>query len=314
MYKYRNYINLVVFVIIVFLSFNIEHNPFRTESQSVFQQIVKSEDPLFKEIQEKRASYEEEPKDAYIDRVWKKMPGRNGRVVDLDASYDRMKKYGKFKEDLIVYKQVPPKVSIQDLEPSPIYRGHPEKQMVAFLINVSWGTEHIPEVLNTLKEHNVKATFFIEGKWAKENVEYVKMIHEQGHTIGNHAYNHPDMARLGRAEIVKQIKDTNDVIKAITDENPKWFAPPSGSFNQEVVKVSEELNMYTILWSVDTIDWKNPTVDVMMNRVMNKIHPGATILMHPTPVIANGLPQLITALKEKKYEIATIDKLLSETR
>lgn len=316
MYNYRKHIHVIVFVIIVMVSFNIDHNPFQVESQATFSpvEIVKGQDPLYQEIEEKSERYNEEPEDAYIDRVWKKIPGRNGRQVDIAASYERMKKAGEFNEDLLVYQPIPPKVSLNDLGPAPIYRGHPDKQMVSFLINVSWGTEYIPDILNTLKEQKVKATFFIEGKWAKENVEYVKMIKEQGHTIGNHAYNHPDMARLGRAEIEKQIKDTNEVLHAITGEDSKWFAPPSGSYSDEVVKVADELHMNTILWSVDTIDWKNPTVDVMMNRVIGKLHPGATILMHPTASVMKGLPSLITEIKARDYKIGSIDKLLSETR
>lgn len=316
MNKYQKYLHLIVFVIIVMISFNINQNPFRVHEQTVFSQLelARTDDALYQEIESKSQSYYEEPNDAYIDRIWKKTPGRNGRKVDIQASYNRMKKAGSFKEELLVYEQIPPKVSMDDLEPSPIYRGHPKKDMTAFLINVSWGTEYIPEILDILKKHNVKATFFIEGKWAKDNADYVKMIQEEGHTIGNHAYNHPDMARLGRAEIIKQIEETNKVIHAITGQTPKWFAPPSGSFSDEVVKVADELHMNTILWTVDTIDWKKPSVNVMMNRVMGKIHPGATILMHPTQSIVNGLPSLITEIKSKGYKIGTIDKLLSESR
>ncbi|WP_010093353.1 polysaccharide deacetylase family protein [Ornithinibacillus scapharcae] len=316
MNNYRKYLHLIVFVIIVMISFNINQNPFQIHDQAVFSQFefVQSNDTLYQEIQSKSEHYFEEPSDAYIDRVWKKTPGRNGRKVDVEASYQRMKKAGSFKEELLVYEQIPPKVSLDDLEPSPIYRGHPKKDMIAFLINVSWGTEYIPEILDILKKHNVKATFFIEGKWAKENVDYVKMIQEEGHTIGNHAYNHPDMARLGRSEITKQMEETNKVIHAITGQTPKWFAPPSGSFSHEVVKVADELHMNTILWTVDTIDWKKPSVNVMMNRVMGKIHPGATVLMHPTQSVVNGLPSLITEIKSKGYKIGTIDKLLSESR
>ncbi|HAM79440.1 polysaccharide deacetylase family protein [Ornithinibacillus bavariensis] len=317
MHKYRNYIHIIVFIIIVAISFNIEINPFKTNDQAVFSQMTMvnmKEDPLYKEIKEKSTGYLDEPEDAYIDRVWKKTPGRNGQKVNVEESYKRMKKNKGFNEELLVFDKVPPKVSLEDLGPAPIYRGHPEKQMVSFLINVSWGTEHIPDILDTLKKHKVKATFFIEGTWAKQNVEYVKMIQEQGHTIGNHAYNHPDMAKLNREQIYNQIKDTNDVLYAITGETPKWFAPPSGSFSETVIRVADELKMETILWTVDTIDWKNPTVNVMLNRVMEKIHPGATVLMHPTPSVARGLPSLIAQIKEKGYQIGTIDKLLSESR
>src|SRR5690625_7977573 len=108
------------------------------------------------------------------------------------------------------------------------------------------------------------------------------MIDEQAHTIGNHEYNHPNMARLSSQQITEQISTTFTIIEAIIDKTPKWFAPPSGSFTDKVVDNADHLNMETILWTVDTIDWKNPSVSVMMNRVMTKIHPGATILMHPT--------------------------------
>src|SRR5699024_2940634 len=125
--------------------------------------------------------------------------------------------------------------------------------------------EHIPDILETLKENDVKATFFIEGKWAKENAEYVKMIAEQDHIIGNHAFNHPDMGNLSNQAILEQISQTNDVIQAITGTKPTWFAPPSGSYSEHVIDIADNLNMNTILWTVDTIDWKNPATSVMIN-------------------------------------------------
>ncbi|MFD2044151.1 polysaccharide deacetylase family protein [Ornithinibacillus salinisoli] len=316
MYKYKDFINLCVFIIIVMLSFHPETNPFTSSNHihtgSVME--VSKNDALYQEIQEKSSELNQEPQDAYIDDVWKKTPGRNGLTVNIDRSYKQMKKKGKYNDKLLVYDQIPPEVKLEDLPTAPIYRGHPEKNMVSFLINVSWGGEYIPKILNILKENNVKATFFIEGKWAKENIDYVKMINEQDHTIGNHAYNHPDMARLSEQEIVDQISKTNEVLKGITGSSPKWFAPPSGSFSDQVVKSAEQLGMETILWTVDTIDWKNPTVSVMMNRVMGKIHPGATILMHPTSSVVHALPTMIAQIKEKDLKIGKIDDLLDESR
>lgn len=182
------------------------------------------------------------------------------------------------------------------------------------MINVSWGTEYVLPILKTLKEANVKATFFIEGKWAKENKQLVKMIAEEGHVIGNHAYNHPDMQRISRAEIERQIVETNDILEAINHDRPKYFAPPSGSFNDTVVQIAHEQKMETILWTTDTIDWKNPSVSVMINRVMKNIHPGATVLMHPTEPVSQGLDQLIEQIKLENYELHTIEALLSEHR
>lgn len=311
-------VHICVFVIIVAISFQSDYNPFTIKDVAIFsnsvQQVTKTEDALYKEIQQKSEEFSADPQDAIIDRVWKKTPGRNGVEVNVEKSYEQMKKDGVFDKTLLVYDQVPPEVTLADLPPSPIYRGHPEKQMTAFLINVSWGTEYIPTILNILKEKNIKATFFIEGKWAKENSDFVKMIDEQGHTIGNHAYNHPNMAHLSKQEMAEQIRQTNDIIKAITGKTPKWFAPPSGSFNDQVVKVADSMHMQTILWTVDTIDWKNPTVSVMVNRVKSNIHLGAMVLMHPTSSTAQGLASMITTVKEKGYKIGTIEKLLSEER
>ena len=311
MQAYKKYVNLLIFVLIIFAAYRIDYNPFEMDAFP-----VATDDSLYREIVEKAESdeYFEAPEDAYIDRVWKKTPGRNGRKINVERSYHKMKSVGKFDEDLLVFDQITPEVNLEDLPPSPIYRGHPEKQMVTFMINVSWGGEHIPEILNILQENKVKANFFIEGKWARENPELVKMINEKGHLIGNHAYDHPDMARLGVQEIESQISETNEIIRSIIGESPTYFTPPSGSFNEQVVQSAALFGMETILWTTDTIDWKKPSVSVMINRVTSNVHPGAIILMHPTPVIAEGLDELIRLLKEKDYRIGRLDSLLSTDR
>lgn len=316
MRRYQKFVNLFVFIILVFTVIDLNYNPFQLNPLEVSMEVpTSSTDELYMEIEQKSKEYKEEPQNAYIDNVWKKTPGRNGRQVDVNASYEKMKDdENRFNDDLFVFDEIPPEVSLDELPASPIYRGHPEKQMTAFLINVSWGEEYIPEILQMLKKHEVKATFFIEGKWAKENSEIVQMIDEQGHLIGNHAYNHPDMATLSEEEAYDQINQTNQILNAIIGETPKWFAPPSGSFNDNVVQTAADLNMETILWTVDTIDWKNPSVSVMVNRIREKIHPGATVLMHPTASSTRGLEEMITIIKEKGYKIGTIEALLSEHR
>ncbi|MEI3610879.1 polysaccharide deacetylase family protein [Pseudogracilibacillus sp. SO30301A] len=306
------YLYAILLILIVLTVIIAPKNNFLFNNSAIF--VTKDGDKLLEEIKASTKEYNEEPQDAYIDRVWKKTPARNGRKVNIKKSYDNMKKQGSFDASMLVFDEVKPSVSLKDLPASPIYRGHPEKEMVSLLINVSWGTEYIPGILKILKNENVKATFFIEGKWAKENKDIVKMIHEENHVIGNHGYNHPDMAEMSSNEIREQIEQTNDIIEAIIDVKPKWFAPPSGSFNENVVNIAHELDMETILWTVDTIDWKNPSVSVMINRVINNIHPGATILMHPTEPVAQGLAPLIQEIKQKDLSIGTIESLLNENR
>lgn len=319
MHQMRNIIQLILFVFIVLIAFRIDFHPFKNDDLTNIQQyenthVVKAEDPLYRKIVDESKKLQEDPQDAYIDRVFKKTPGRNGLVIDIDASYEKMKERGSYHSSLLVRKQTSPNIHLKDLPPSPIYRGHPEKSMVALMINVSWGEEYIPNILRILKEQEVKATFFIEGKWAKENSDLVKMIAEQDHLIGNHAYNHPDMKTLSQDQIYEQIKQTNDILQGIIGETPTLFAPPSGSFTDTVVQIAHQLDMETILWTVDTIDWKNPSVPVMIDRVMRNIHPGAMILMHPTAPVEKGLEEMIIKIKDKKLRLNTVEELLNEDR
>jgi probable sporulation protein (polysaccharide deacetylase family) len=275
---------------------------------------VKQPDELYQTIAAKVKDYEKPAQDAQIHTVWKATPGYNGITIDIDESYKKMKKIGKFDEKQLVFKQLKPKVHLSDLPSAPIYRGHPDKTMVSFLINVAWGNEYLPSMLDVLDKHGVKATFFLEGRWAKENPVLVKTIKEAGHEIGNHSYSHPDMARITTDQIRKQIGSTNDVIKEITGAAPVWFAPPSGSFRQDVITVADEFKMETVLWSVDTIDWQKPEPRVLVERVLKKVHNGAMILMHPTDSTSRSLETLIQSIKQKGYSFGSVSMLLDEER
>lgn len=284
----------------------------KLKSDSIF--TSKKIDPLYEEISTRAKEFEKPPIDAKIDPVWKAIPGINGLKVDIDASYKKMKEQGEFDKGKLVFKQVEPQVHLSDLPASPIYKGNPEKTMVSFIINVAWGNEYLSPILATLKKNNVKATFFLEGRWVKNHPELAEMITAAGHEVGNHSYTHPDMKRLSAGMIRQEIQKTNEVIKATTGKLPTWLAPPSGSFRDEVVKIAAEEKLGTIMWSVDTIDWQKPTPDVLVNRVMSKIHTGAIILMHPTESTANALDQLIKQIKNKNLELDTVTELLSEER
>ncbi|WP_102028265.1 polysaccharide deacetylase family protein [Salirhabdus sp. Marseille-P4669] len=316
--KRHHLLQLFLFTTIVFLSYTFLQNTYTKVDIDVMKNIevtkIDKSDSLYQEIVKKAKEYETKPQNATIDKVWKKMPGLSGLQVNIEKSYLNMKKKNKFDEKLIVYNNIRPEISLKDLPASPIFRGHPDKNMVTFLINVSWGEEHIPDMLKTLKKHKVKATFFIDGAWAEKNVELVKMIKEEGHEIGSHGYNHPNMSRLSNEEIRNQLTKTNNILKSIVDEKPMYFAPPAGNYTDSVVKVADELEMETILWTVDTIDWQNPTKQALLNRVLTKVEPGTMILMHPKEVTKDALDELILKIKDKNYKIGTVGKLLDEER
>lgn len=275
---------------------------------------AKQSDPLYQSIVKNAPTYEIPPKDAMIDRVWKAIPGYNGREVNIDASYKNMKNKGVFNEKKLVFTETKPKVHLKDLPPSPIYKGHPDKPMVSFIINVAWGNEYLSQMLATLKRHNISVSFFLEGNWVKKNPDLAKMIVSSGHEVGNHSYSHPDMKQLTAGRARDQIVKTNEIIEAATGEKCIWFAPPSGSYRDETVRVADELNMMTVMWTVDTVDWRKPTPDALIARVMSKIDNGAMVLMHPTESTAKSLDRLITQIKQKNLKIGTVSELMSEER
>lgn len=317
----RKYIRLLILfssMSVLMLGFSI--NPYKAVSKEVndggntatTSDIHK--DDLYRKIQTYSEQHEIKPIDAKIDRVWKAIPGYNGLRVNIKASYKKMKKNGEFDKDKLVYKEIRPNIHLEDLEPEPIYRGNPQKPMVAFLINVAWGNEYIPGILKTLEEHQTKATFFFDGSWVKKNPDLAKIIKEAGHEIGNHAYSHPDLHQRSVAETTEELQKTNDVIKETLGIRPKWFAPPSGSFNETTIQVADQLDMKTILWTVDTVDWRKPTTSEMVNRVVTSVENGSMVLMHPTKPTAEGMERMITDIKAKGLQLGTVSDLLSEKR
>ena len=309
---------LILISVLLIAAWIIVNNPFSHTYVSGLKtnaiEVTGKKNSLMSEIEMKAREYEIEPIDARKDPVWKVVPGYNGLKVDIKKSYSKMEKEGKFDPEKLVFQQVPPQVHLDDLPPMAIYKGHPEKPMVSFIINVAWGNEYLTGMLATLKKHNVTASFFLEGRWVKNNPGMAKMIADAGHEIGNHSFTHPNMKQLSAAKINEEIRSTNEVIEAVTGAKTKWFAPPSGYYKDEVVEIAAAHKLGTVMWSVDTIDWQKPSSEKLINRVMGKVHNGAMILMHPTESTAVSLDQLITQIRAKDLQIGTVSDLLSENR
>lgn len=314
----RSKLKVFALSIAMIIAFFVVNNQYTNHYVSVLTNhssyVAGHSDALYEEIKTKAPTYEIAPKDAYIDRVWKAIPGYNGLTVDVESSYQKMKKKGEFNEKQLVFKEISPKVHLRDLPPSPVYRGNPDKPLVAFAINVAWGNEYIPRMLEVLKKHNAEATFFLEGRWVKENPTVAQLITAAKQEVGNHSYTHPDMARLGTNAITNEIQKTNSVILATTDQKVEWFAPPSGSFREEVVKVASKLGLGTIMWTADTIDWQKPPKYVLINRVMKRVDNGTIVLMHPTAPTAESLDELITKIEASGRKVVNISTLLDEKR
>ncbi|MFZ5966537.1 MAG: polysaccharide deacetylase family protein [Bacillota bacterium] len=196
-------------------------------------------------------------------------------------------------------------------EYEPIRHGDTSVNKIAFTCNVDWGNEVIPQMLDILDQENVKITFFITGRWAANNSDMLKLIYENGHEIGNHGYSHKLHSKISKEQNIAEISKTEAAIKKVTGFKTRLFAPPAGDFNQTTLEAADILGYQTILWSIDTIDWRqDSTASVIIERVMKKPHAGGILLMHPKPETLKALPTIIHQLKEKNIHIGTVTDLL----
>lgn len=193
---------------------------------------------------------------------------------------------------------------------APVYQGNSRDKKVALTFNVVWGEEYVPQILEVLKQNNVTATFFIGGQWAQDFPGLTKQIAQGGHEVGNHGFSHPHPDNISRSANLDEIKKTESAIENACGIKTKIFAPPYGERGEAVLMAAEDAGYYTILWSVDTIDWQRPDPLIIVKRVIDKVHNGAIVLMHPTAPTAHALPIIIEELKKAGYDMVGVSILL----
>jgi len=193
------------------------------------------------------------------------------------------------------------------------YKGNIDEKTIAFACNVDWGNEYILPMLEIFKNNDIKITFFVTGKWAEKNPDLLKKIYEEGHEIGNHGYNHVDYDKLSYEKNREEILKADSIIKSILNIKPKYFAPPSGAYNDNTIIAAKDLNYDIIMWSIDTIDWREDSdEEKIKTRVLSKIHNSAIVLMHPTEETVKALPEIILNLISNGYKIGKISDIINE--
>lgn len=196
---------------------------------------------------------------------------------------------------------------------SNIYRFAGENGVgVSLMFNVYWGTNEVYSILETLKAHEAKATFFIGGCWADDNVECLRAIYADGHEIGNHGYFHKDQAKMNLSQNQKEIVECNRFIELAIGVKPTLFAPPSGAYSDDTLTAAMALNMKTILWSKDTIDWRDQDENKIYTRATKNVQKGDFILMHPTKMTVEALDDILQYYKKINLTPITVSQNLQE--
>ena len=196
----------------------------------------------------------------------------------------------------------------------PIYSVDTTEAKVAISFDAAWGADETEQIIKTLKEYNVKATFFLVGFWVDKYPEMVKLIDESGFEIGTHSNTHPDMAKLDGEEMKKELSVSIEKIKKITGKDVKLFRAPYGSYNNTLINVASELGLKVIQWDVDSLDWKDISAAQVTDRVMKKTKNGSIILMHNNAKhVIDNIRLSLDWLKMKGYEVTSVGNLVYES-
>ncbi|MCL5038860.1 MAG: polysaccharide deacetylase family sporulation protein PdaB [Firmicutes bacterium] len=195
----------------------------------------------------------------------------------------------------------------------PIYRVATAENKIALTFDISWGEVTPPLVLNVLKEHRIRATFFLSGPWASTHAEVVKRIVADGHEVGSHGYKHDNLSQLSEAQIAENIEKAHRILKDLVGYEPHFLRPPNGDFDDRVITVAGERGYAVVIWSLDSLDWKNPGLDYMIKKVLGKVQKGDIILFHASDTAKQThlvLPAILQGLREKGLESVPLSELL----
>lgn len=201
---------------------------------------------------------------------------------------------------------------------SAIYSGKADGDGVALMFNVYQNTEETLAIADIFERYGFRCTFFVGGSWASRNGDALIRLAAGGFEIGNHGYLHRDHAKLSveqnADEIMMTEKTLNAYLKDLDETHAyapsKLFAPPSGSIGNNMFEACKKLDMKVIMWTRDTIDWRDQNADLIYERAVKNMKAGDLILMHPTPKSVEALPQILDKVKESGLKADTVGNVI----
>lgn len=217
--------------------------------------------------------------------------GREGQPPTGTATADELKKYDAY------------------------YLGDTSKKVIYLTFDAGYENGYTAQILDALKKHNVKATFFLVGNYITGSPELVNRMVEEGHTVGNHTYSHPDMSAISSKDgFCKELQKLEAAFKDATgQEMTKYYRPPQGKFSKKNLQMAKEMGYKTFFWSLAYVDWfndKQPTKEEAFKKLLGRIHPGAIVLLHSTSKTnAQILDELLSKWEEMGYSFGTLQEL-----
>ena len=198
------------------------------------------------------------------------------------------------------------------------YIGNVGEKVLYLTFDAGYENGCTAKILDTLKEKQVPAAFFLVGNYIRQSPDLVRRMVAEGHTVGNHTMHHYDMSRLSdKAAFSKELTDLEALyMETVGQELPKFYRPPQGIYSEENLKMAQELGYKTLFWSLAYVDWNNdaqPTREAAFAKLLPRTHNGAVVLLHSTSKTnAEILGELIDKWKEAGYRFGTLDELFSQ--
>lgn len=196
------------------------------------------------------------------------------------------------------------------------YDGADTEKKIYLTFDAGYENGYTPAILDALKKHNVKATFFVVGNYIQTSPDLIRRMVEEGHTVGNHTFHHPDMSKISDAAAFrKELEDLEAIYKETTGkEMTKFYRPPQGKYSEQNLRQANELGYKTFFWSLAYVDWyvdKQPTHQQAFEKLTTRIHPGAIVLLHSTSQTnAEILDELLTKWEAAGYTFGTLQELV----
>lgn len=200
------------------------------------------------------------------------------------------------------------------------YAEDTDEKVIYLTFDCGYENGNTAPILDALKKHNANAAFFVVGNFISTSPDLIKRMHEEGHTVGNHTYNHPDMSKISTKEAFeKELKDVEDAYKEITgEEMTRYYRPPQGKYSTENLQMAKDMGYHTFFWSLAYVDWyqdKQPSHEEAFDKLLGRIHPGAVVLLHSTSS-TNGeiLDELLNKWEEMGYTFQSLDHLIDKMK
>lgn len=195
------------------------------------------------------------------------------------------------------------------------YMDPTDEKVIYLTFDAGYENGNTPAILDALKKHDAKGTFFVVGNFLETSPELVRQMVAEGHTVGNHTYHHPEMSKISdAAAFEKELKDVETLYQEITGEElTHFYRPPQGKYNTQNLQMASDLGYKTFFWSLAYVDWiqdQQPTKEAAFDKLLKRIHPGAVVLLHSTSSTnAQILDELLTKWEEMGYHFAPLSEL-----